>query len=327
MEIKNISSKGKLIFLVSILAISLVTLNVLQPVDARHSDEGFAIDLVAGTNQISFRDSSNSNPQTHSVSLDTSTGKAGFVTITVVEEDSNLDFISADVILASLTSTSSGNDETVVILTESGADTGIFSGQVPISSSPQPGKLHVGPRDTISAFYEPEHDGVGRFSAELRGVTTEATTLDFDDYTIDDPDGFNTRLIEACPYDLVTHPVQLQVPGEFIDNFGLINSPAFDASSEITVTISYANAVLDKPSGGEYLPTELELLWRPSLNGAIGGFFPFKDQDPPNDVLIVDEGAKTITGTWKTLVSPSFQGTLSGQYALGVKIDGCTGGS
>jgi len=129
MEITNISIKTKLIFLVSILAISLITFNILQPVDAIHSDEGFTIDLVIGTNQISFRDSSNTEPQTHSVFLDTSSINGGFATITVAEDDSNLDFSSADVTLASATSTASGNVKTEVPLTESGPDTGIFSGR------------------------------------------------------------------------------------------------------------------------------------------------------------------------------------------------------
>ena len=129
-----------------------------------------------------------------------------------------MDFNSADVILASATSTSSGNDETFVILTETGDDTGIFNGQVTISSSPSPGSLHVGPGDSISTFYKPEHDGVGRFSAELRGVT-DSGILDIFDYTIDDPDGFNTRHAEACPVDLVTHPDDLQVRGDFLDGF------------------------------------------------------------------------------------------------------------
>ena len=91
MEIKNYRINTKLIFLVSLLAVSLVAFNVLQPVDARHSDEGITLDLIPGFNEINYRDSTNIEPQTHALSLDTSTNKAGFIMITVVEDDSNLD--------------------------------------------------------------------------------------------------------------------------------------------------------------------------------------------------------------------------------------------
>ena len=73
-----------------------------------------------------------------------------------------MDFRSADIVLASATSTTSGSAKTEVKLSESDSDTGIFSGKLFLSSSTQTGKLNVGPGDSISVFYEPEHDGVGR---------------------------------------------------------------------------------------------------------------------------------------------------------------------
>ena len=124
MKIKNNTFDTKLFFLVSILAVSVVGFNIFQIVDAIHSDEGINLDLVAGTNQIYIRDSSNTAPQTHSLHLDTSTVRAGFATITVSEDDSNLDFKSADIVLASATSTTSGDVETEVSLTESEPDFG-----------------------------------------------------------------------------------------------------------------------------------------------------------------------------------------------------------
>jgi len=302
---------------------ALVLLGSLPFIDARHSDEGFSIDLVPGTNQITFRDSSNMSPQTATLSLDKSSYFPGEnVEITVEEEDSDLEFNSEDNILASATSTTSGVVETESILTETGLGTGIFRGQIPLSTTLQPGVLQVTPGDFIFPMYEPEHDGVGRFSAELRGVTS-AGTLNIFDYSIDDPDGLNTRHVEACPVDLVTHPVDIQAAGEFVDGSGTIISPVFDPSSEITVTISYANAVLAKAGGGEYLPSELELFWRPSIGGVIGGFASFSDS-PNSDAIILNEAEKTITGTLKNF---KFQGTLSGQYALGVDdANPCTGG-
>ena len=49
---------------------ALVLLGSLPFIDARHSDEGFSIDLVPGTNQITFRDSSNMSPQSATLTLD-----------------------------------------------------------------------------------------------------------------------------------------------------------------------------------------------------------------------------------------------------------------
>ena len=64
----------------------------------------------------------------------------------------------------------------------------------------------------------------------LSGVNVAGTVKIFD-YSIDDPDGLGTSANAACPYNLVTHPVDLQLP------------PGMTAD-EITVTISYANGVL-----------------------------------------------------------------------------------
>jgi len=341
MEIKNISSKGKLIFLVSLLAISLVAFSTLQLVDAIHPP---GRDIVTktinpGTNTISFRDISNTNPTISSLELNTRSVKAGFITIIVTDADANLDLMETDAVLVFANSTSSGPNKATVVLEET-EDPGTFSGVLFLSSSTTVGNtLQLGIGDDICVIYDTdppgeapactgelgiaENEGVGRFSAELRGVN--AGTLDLFDFPIVDPDGLGTRVLQACPYDLVTHPVDIQAVGDSIPdpNTGTIFSTVFDASSEITVTISYANAVLKKAEGGEYLPSELELLWRPSLGGAIGAFASFEDQSAPFNVITVNEAEKTITGTLKNFV---FQGTLSGQYALGVNIDNCFGG-
>jgi len=291
------------------LAISLVAFNILQPVDARHSDEGITLDLIPGFNQIDYRDSTNTNPQTHTLSLDTSTSRAGFVTIIVTEEDSNLNSDGVDIVLASATSTTGGLIENVE-LTESSVNSGTFSGQVFLSSTPQPGKLHVGPGDSISALYEPEHDGVGRFSADLRGVN-QAGTVDIFDFSIDDPDGKNTRLGKLCPFDPVTHPVDLQLsPGLTADN--------------VTVTISYANAVLEKPDKTLYNENELVMLYR--WSSIFGLETSVKQLNG-----IIDPATKTITAFTLPIRSliPGPTGlveTVSGQYLLGVLVENCGGG-
>jgi len=284
----------------------LLLLGSLSLIDARHSDEGITLDLIPGFNQINYRDSTNTSPQTVTLSLDKLFYLPGkFVEITVEEEDSNLDSSSNDVVLASMTSTTTGLIETPVILTETGADIGIFRGQLFLSSTPQPGTVLVEPGGSITAFYLPEHDGVGRLSADLRGVN-QAGTVNIFDFTIDNPDGLGTRANAACPYNLVTHPVDLQLsPGLTADN--------------VTVTISYANAVL-----GPHDINAVEMLYRWSTIPAL--FTGFKELNG-----ILDTASKTITATTPPIKSfiPGPTGlveTVSGQYALGVKVDNCVGG-
>jgi len=282
---------------------ALVLLGSLPFIDARHSDEGYSTGVTAGTNQLFYRDSTNMSPQTATLELFVNNQK---VEIRVVEADSDLDPNSIDSVIVTITQ--NGLDQEVIAM-ETNIHTGIFTEML---------TLGVG---LFSATYAPEHQGVGRLSAELRDVN--AGTLNIFDYSIDDPDGFNTRHTEACPVDLVTHPVDIQAEGDFVDGVGTINSAVFDPDSEITVTLSYANAILEKKEGGAYLPSELELFWRPSIEGAIGGFASFSDS-PNSDTIILNEAEKTITGTLTNFV---FQGTLSGQYALGVQgANPCTGG-
>jgi len=295
------------IFLLSLIVLSLFVFVTFENVQAQHSDEGITKSLVVGINQLTYRDSSNTEPQNAIVSLDTSTAISGFVTITIEEEDSNLDFSAVDIILSSATSTSSGLVETEVQLEETGPDTGIFSGRLILSTTTEPGKLEIASGDAITVLYEPEHEGVGRISAELSGITV-AGDVEIFDYSIDDPDGFGTRWGAACPYNLVTHPVEIKLPAG--------NLPAFNlgGTSEITITISYANAELEAPLG-EYDPaTQVKMLYR------TGG----QSISPIGELtsVVIDPNAKTFTGTYNGFLFPD----LSGQYALGVKINGCVGG-
>ena len=73
MEIKNITNKTKLILLVSMLAISLVAFNTLQLVDAIHPPGRDIVTetIIPGSNTISFRDISNTNPTISSGRIDT----------------------------------------------------------------------------------------------------------------------------------------------------------------------------------------------------------------------------------------------------------------
>jgi len=73
-----------------------------EDVEATHGEIGITKDLTVGTNQISFRDAFNGERQSATVNIDTSTIKAGFITVIVDEEDKNLDSTAMEVILCSV---------------------------------------------------------------------------------------------------------------------------------------------------------------------------------------------------------------------------------
>jgi len=291
----------------------LLQIGVFEEIYARHTespnvaDPGFSQALVTGTNLLSYRDSSNTSPQDpDSIIPVVDTSQIGFgfgfITVTISEVDSNLDAAGLDKIFAKMTSTTQPVG-LVFQLDEDAVNSAVFEGQVFISTSLEPGKLQVSPGDELQVLYEPQHLGVGRLSATLVGAT-DGRDATFTDYTIDDPDGFNTRAIEACPFDLVVHPVQIQIP---ITTFP-------ELADAITVTISYANAV-DVGPGETYQVGDLDLIYRTGTEFGISAFTPIDI----SSAYVIDTAAKTITGT---LLRGEIFPTLSGQYALGVDLGG-----
>jgi len=315
----NISKKHILIF--SSLLFSILLFAPLTPdADATHKitndlvgDVTITLDLIPETNQIFYRDSTNSDPQPtaqeigETIQLDASTIKAGFVTISITEEDSNLNPSAMDVILSSATSTTSMLDETPVTLKETGNDTGIFTGILLVAQGGGDGVLPLGLGDEITVLYEPQHDpsemnvagniiglGVGRFSAELRGVSGPGT-VDI---------SHSTFFESPCKFVTATHPVTIKFsPGITADN--------------MTVTISYANKAEGSPP-----PTILEMGYRFDSTSV----WRTMELKP----VILNTVAKTISVTTEPIPSFVFPtglvSTLEGQYALGMAIDDCPGG-
>jgi len=317
----NISKKHLLIF--SSLLFSILLFAPLTPdADATHKitndlvgDVTITYDLIpAETNQIFYRDSTNSDPQPtaqeigETIQLDASTIKAGFVTISITEEDSNLNPSAMDVILSSATSTTSGLDETPVTLKETGNDTGLFTGILLVAPGGGDGVLPLGLGDEITVLYEPQHDpsekddagniiglGVGRLSAEIRGVSGPGTV-----------DISHTTSIEGpCKFVTATHPV------------GIKFSPGITADN-MTVTISYANKAEGSP-----LPDELDMGYRFDKSST----WRTMDFETP---LLVNTAAKTISATIEPVERRTIFGKLvsnfEGQYALGRVLADCPGG-
>jgi len=231
-------TSAKSISLVSVLVLSIISVGFLLPqVTADHGeDPGITKSLDAGISTIvSFRDTTNVLLQSVTLSVDTSTIKAGFFTIVVEEEDANLDSTAIDVILSSATSTSSGLDEATTSLSETGPDSGVFSGtiQVSVGGTTEGNNLELRLGDDITVIYDSESLGVSRFSAVID--SSSAGSVKVTDVLINLADFAENNVLRP-----VIHPVSLEFSGGTL---------VTDIES---VTFSCINPVfrpLDNPSG------------------------------------------------------------------------------
>jgi len=235
--------------------------------------------------------------QSSTVSLDTSTIKAGFITIIVEEEDANLDPSSNDVVIASATSTSSAPIEVTAELTETSVDSGTFTGPLNVGPGPTTDdtlQLLLG--DEISVFYDPETPGVSRFSATF-DVTSMGGSVTLSDVIPVNSDQF-------CPDVLVTLPVVVD----------LADGTTADPSTA-KITTSYANADL-----GTREPFTIKMLYKADGDAFFISLTPRQNMFTTTlDTSEHDFDAKTITN----IDSPP---QVEGQYALGIEDLGCTGG-
>ncbi len=101
---------SKLVFVASILVFSIAGLGIIfHDVSAEHGeDPGITKTVIAGINTLDFRDITNTNPQTSSLTVDYSKAKNGIVTINLEELDANLDITAIDMVNATANSTTSG---------------------------------------------------------------------------------------------------------------------------------------------------------------------------------------------------------------------------
>ena len=323
MNTHNHTNLEKSIFFISLFVISIITLGLFTPiVDALHpvGFDSITKSLDTGTNTVSFRDITNIASQTDAdgnsvatISFDASTAIQGFITITATDADANLDTSEIDLVLSSITSTTSGASKATAILTETGVNTGTFSGPVNIVLSSTTGNnLQASASDALSVFYDPEPEGVGRLSVQLTGVDV-AGSVKITDVLVKDS-------IDECSagFDLLTHPV----------NLVLTTSMATGAS----VTLSYANAdiqdiIADPIDDATFLqmlhraPGDIEFvsLTPPDPNPCFfGSCLDLSGHDFGND-----EDGDGIAALTITNVDPPSQ--VEGQYALGY-TSGCSGG-
>ena len=306
MKSNNFWQNKKSIFLMGVFTISIGILFLFPSiVDAAHPPENDSVtkSLVAGSNIVSIRDITNLMPQMNTTNLDTSTIKAGFITIIVEEFDANLDGTGVDIVLSSATSTSSGSDTVTTQLVETGVDTGVFTGRLEITIGPTTDdELQLGLSDGITVIYDPEPLGVSRLTADIN-VVSGVGTVELRDFIIDSSDkGF----LNTCPFDAITHPVDFKL------------SPGVTANN-IDLTISWANAELG------LTPFNLgtfEIVYRPDP------FTPYESlsrQTPAGPIDLSGTLPGIPTQTLTNVVQPS-SGTIEGQYAIAVDLGGCVGG-
>jgi len=311
MNWKNNVHFTKPIFLALILGFSILSVGLFVPmVLAAHpaGNDSVSRDLVVGANTIAIRNINNPNGQVDANGDSIATVSVNFLefgkaTLKVTDADANLDSEGIDVVLSSLTSTTSGTAKAETQLFEDGPNTGTFTGTVILSSGTTTGnQLQFGLTDDFTPFYDPEPEGVGRASLNLlQTIINPGANAVVKDFIID-----QNRVFSSCAnsgFDIYTHPTELQMS----------NSAALG----ISVTIATTNAVGIDPA--IFNTNFLKVLYRPP-----GG--TWESLTPNGNLAGHNITPGTIIGTITNVDQPSTApGNLSGQYAIGAQI-GCAGG-
>jgi len=255
---------------------------------------------------VSLRDISNTANSTSTITGD---AVPGTLSITVTDKDANFDSLSADVIMSSATSTTSGISEATATLTETGPDTGTFTGTIALSGSPTSGNnLETTSGDEINLCYNPDQHSLGcvqTLSASVgdsfgfpRAEVTFAGLTGSNSVTLDELRPIPA--VDLCPVAVVTYPVEVAITG------------AGNADTQpMTITLSYANGLL-----GGAMPSDLRIGYFRLVGDATGTF------TPATHGLTVDTVAKTVTVTKTSVI---FSPVQSGHYFVGF-TGGCTGG-
>ncbi len=254
MNIHNLANVAKPVFVISLLVLSIIGQGFIQSAYANHGeDPGITKPAVIGSNTLSFRDITNTNPQTSTITIDNSEAEQGILKINLEELDANLDITAIDMVTVTANSTTSGALKANVLLTETGVNTGIFTGELRLSSTETvDNKLQVSEGDVITynhfedslgvaQSHSEESQGVGRFQAVIEILS--AGNVKITDVLID-------TVNEAInqPFIPRSHGVNLE----------LLDGATLDPANPPVITMSYANLDL----GGED-PAQLTMYYNP----------------------------------------------------------------
>ena len=132
MKFNKITLNDKTKPFVFLVIISVAAFGLTSPmIDAAHpaGKDSVTTDISADSTKLFLRSITNTNPQLDGngdfiaeTSIDTSTAGLGFITVSVTDLDASLDPFSADVVLSSVISSSSGAPGTEVELIETGVE-------------------------------------------------------------------------------------------------------------------------------------------------------------------------------------------------------------
>lgn len=219
--------------------------------------------LVGDGNVVTLRDVNDLSDEEIDITLDDEDYKiSNTAIISIIDPNGNVDPIQADIVSASIVSETSDPQGIVVVLTETGADTGEFEGEFTFSISESSGtELQARVGDDITVYYI----SGARFTATIDVV--EAGLAELSD----------TIVLSSSLFTQVSGAVNLEFVEAQLGSNGLV-----------TVTMSYANA----PLYGD-TPDSLRLWYR---DPGTEGWTEVTLRDDDDNITGIDTDAQTVTG-------------------------------
>jgi hypothetical protein len=283
--------------------------------------------IATGNGQtVSFRNVTGPNGApasntTATISLNTPPG--GFTlnsipTITVKDPEANLNPNVVNTVVVNVTSSSDPHG-ILVTLSETGPNTGVFTGSFSFTSSASSGSaLQVGPGDNIRVSYDASH---ARFSETINGITQPGNVI-ITDYVVPTDDSTSCTVMGECI------PTSSNNGVPFLPIGGAVNVTVVGAQTDPnatdTVTMSYANDNIGNTSNINVVKI---FQWTPEQGGWV-----------PLDGCVVNNQSETVTcqtttgagetaGSGQAIPCPGTPTGPSGLFSLGVSAQAGPGGS
>jgi len=301
----NFSKSSKIIFVLALFVLSFGVFEIFENIFATHNT--ITKTFTSGIDKmISFRDIGNTDPTVRSISVDPDTTIE--LTITVIDDSADIDTGTLDVVFSSATSTTSGAAAATATLTETGVNTGEFTGTIILSStSTTSGNvLQANSGDQFGVTYIPHpFDEI----TETTGNPNRILELARVDATVDLTTGGDITIT-----DVITNfnPSEFQLnngirPVLYPVDISFSNGATQVTSTDMVVTISFANANLK----GQPNNSTLQMYYKP----VGGGWNLIRDQFFPQGF---DNDVATITS------APTQAGfgadVTEGQFLLGFDV-------
>ena len=239
-------------------------------------------------------------------------------TITVNDPEANLNPNVVNTVVVNVTSSSDPHG-ILVTLSETGPNTGVFTGSFSFTSSASSGSaLQVSPGDNIRVSYDASH---ARFSETINGITQPGNVI-ITDYVVPTDDSPSCTDMGVCI------PTSSNDGVPFLPIGGAVNVTVVGAQTDPnatdTVTMSYANDNIGDKSNINVIKI---YQWTPEQGGWV-----------PLDGCIVNNQSETVTcqtttgagetaGSGQAIPCPGTPTGPSGLFSLGVSAQLAPGGS